>query len=226
MSDHFTRSSLLDTLALKYGTDKGSCDHDYMPYYTQYLEPLRDRPITLLELGVWHGASLRMWRAYFPKATIVGMDNADRGVQIPDVHIVQGNQDSPSAAAELAEMYGQFDVIIDDASHISSKTIASFKYLYPHLKDGGLYVIEDLQTSYDPVNYTHFEASVHPLLFPLRRHDEDRAQPTAMQFCTQLAHEVNAGLYPEEYRLGYSISSVQFFPNICFIVKGETWTTS
>lgn len=217
MLNHFTSSALLDTLALKYGTDKGSCDHDYMPYYTQYLEPLRDKPITLLELGIWKGASLRMWRAYFSKATIIGLDNHVKS--LPDmagIHTVLCEQDDKEGLDGLAEMYGQFDVIIDDASHISSKTITSFQYLYPHLKDGGLYVIEDLQTSYDAEHYGENEACSNP----------NEGWYTAMGFCKRLADEVHPDLFPSQYRSGLSIASVQFFPNICFIVKGETWTTS
>lgn len=205
----------LDEFALKYGTDKGSTDHNYCPHYEQYLERWRYEPITLLELGIWKGASLYMWRAYFHAATIIGLDRVVRPsneMGRADIVTFHAEQTDEQAIVQLASLYGPFNVVIDDASHVSSKTIASFKLLWPHLAPGGVYVIEDLQTSYDPVNYTHSEASRDPELPAWNG-------PTAMQFCKKLADEVNSSLFPEQYRLGFDVSSVQFFPNICFIQK-------
>jgi len=212
----------LDDLALKYGTDKGSSDHNYCPHYERYLAPRREDPLTMLEIGVWEGASLHMWREYLPNATIVGLDKYDRDVQIDGVEIHIGDQDDAAFLNRVAEIAGAFDVIIDDASHISSKTIRSFELFYPHLKPGGLYVIEDLQTSYDPVNYTHMEASWNPDLPPMMPGVPRRVRNlTAMQFCKRLADEVNRGMYPDKHRLGYDLASVQFFPNIAFITKSS-----
>lgn len=176
----------LDHLARQCGTDKSSDGHGYTAYYEQYLEPLRDVHLTLLELGIWEGASLRMWREYFPNARIIGVDKYDRNIFISDVEIIIAEQDDDS----LTEL-GPFDVIIDDASHISSKTLQSFDNLWPHLNPGGLYVIEDLQTSYDTARYG--------------------GEPTAMQFCQLLADAVNAA--------DTDILSVHFLPNICFMTK-------
>lgn len=203
----------LDDLALKYGTDKSSKDHDYCPYYEQYLMGWRDVPITLLELGVWQGASLRMWREYFSNATILGVDHHDRDLNIPGVSTFLVKQDDKEQLDLLAAIYGDFDVVIDDCSHISSLTISSFCLLWPHLRSGGIYVIEDLQTSYDVKNYGEDEAVANP-----NSHLMERSY-TAMGFCKRLADEVNRGLYKESYRLGYDVASVQFFPNICFIRK-------
>jgi hypothetical protein len=64
----------LDELGLKYGTDKASLHHNYLNFYEGFVAPLRDQPLTLLEIGVFQGASLRMWREYFPYAKVVGVD--------------------------------------------------------------------------------------------------------------------------------------------------------
>lgn len=204
----------LDELALKYGTDKGSTDHSYTRYYEQLLAGRQVK--SLLELGVWKGASLRMWRCYFDDANIVGLDRNPprRDLEGIDVEQVQGDQNDPNLIESVALAYGPFDVIIDDASHISSVTIKSFQQLYPHLRSGGLYVIEDLQTSYDVTNYGKREAAANPDWKP-----DDGYRQTAMQFCKRLADEVNRTLFPPVYRLGYELESVQFFPNICFITK-------
>jgi hypothetical protein len=209
----------LDALAVKYGTDKGSTDHNYCPHYEQYLAKWREDKIRLLELGIWKGASLYMWRAYFPNATIVGLDRVLRPsneMQRANITTWQAEQTDDRTISELAGIDGPFDVIIDDASHISSKTIASFRLLWPHLNPGGVYVIEDLQTSYDTENYGENEAKANPNI-------SGSYEWTAMEFCKRLADEVNSSLFPEQYRLGCTVESVQFFPNICFMVKGRRY---
>ncbi|HJT91696.1 MAG TPA: class I SAM-dependent methyltransferase [Mycobacterium sp.] len=202
----------LDDLAIRHGTDKSSLAHHYTKIYERYLD--RRRAITLLELGVWEGESLRMWREYLPHATIIGVDKHDRGIQVDGTHIYVADQADVRELGLIADRFGGFDVIIDDASHISSKTIASFQILYRHLRPGGLYFVEDLQTSYDPVNYGRSEASQDP--------DQPPVGPqrwTAMQFCQRLADEVNRGLYPTQYLLGYPVDHVAFWPNLCMIRK-------
>jgi 8-demethyl-8-(2-methoxy-alpha-L-rhamnosyl)tetracenomycin-C 3'-O-methyltransferase len=209
----------LDDIALRQGTDKGSTDHNYCPYYERYLEHLRDEPITLVEIGVWQGASLRMWREYFSKATIIGVDNIDRPVDTGGAEVVIADQSSKQDLDSLRTFRGPFDVVIDDGSHVSSLTINTFEMLWPALNPGGLYVVEDLQTSYDPENYSSNEASRNPdahLGYSTRR-----PEYTAMQFCKRLADEVNRKLFPAEYWWGHEVESVQFFQNICFIVKAS-----
>src|ERR1035437_6331525 len=68
--------ALLDRIALQFGTDKFV--HGYTPYYERHLGLLRFEPITLLEIGVWDGASLRTWEAWMPEAQIIGVDIALR----------------------------------------------------------------------------------------------------------------------------------------------------
>lgn len=217
--EHYPVPSLprLDDLAKKYGTDKGPAEHNYTPLYDQHFWLKRYDALTLLELGIYRGASLRMWRDYFPNATIIGLDrnkpiNGD--LDDADVVRIQADQNDQQAISELGSLYGPLHIVIDDASHISSKTIQSFKLLWPHVAPGGVYVIEDLQTSYDPANYGWDEAQADPSL----------DQSTAMGFCKRLADEVNAGLYPNGFRLGYDIASVEFHLNICFITKAGKWS--
>jgi hypothetical protein len=202
----------LDELFLKYGTDKGPTEHDYGPIYAHHFAFWTLGNPRLLELGVWQGASLQAWRDYFPVGTIVGVDRVDRGVKVPGVRMVFSEQDSPELPGYLRDEFGGFDIIIDDASHISSKTIATFRNLWPLLSPGGIYVIEDLQTSYDPKNYGSEEACEAPRCVT-------HSHNTAMGFCKSLADEVNRGLYDDRYRLGYDISRVTFGSNICFITK-------
>lgn len=206
----------LDALGVKYGTDKSSLDHHYLDWYDEYFWLHRHEALTLLEIGVWEGASLRMWREYFPSATVVGVDKHDRDVRIDGVQMAFSEQDNPYLAEDLRNRYGKLDIIIDDASHVSSKTIGTFKNLFPILAPGGIYVIEDLQTSYDQKNYGLTEASPDP-------ERPWTGNPTAMQFCKRLADEVNSSLFPAWHRLGFDVASVQFFANICFVTKAGEW---
>jgi hypothetical protein len=126
----------------------------YLSIYEQLLAPLRRRTFTLLELGVWGGHSLEMWRDAFPKATIVGVDLMPPDLDLgPRVHIIRGDQSDAELMQRLRNEYapGGFHVIIDDASHIGITTARSIQILYAeHLRPGGLYCIEDWGTGYWP----------------------------------------------------------------------------
>ena len=90
-----------------------------------------------------------MWHEYFPNSQIWGIDNDAEGrcpTGFDEDRIIfrLGNQDDSEFLAKLAQEAGNFDIIIDDCSHISDLTIKSFEILFPYLKAGGIYVIEDL----------------------------------------------------------------------------------
>jgi hypothetical protein len=150
-------TDLLTTLGEKYGTDKVH-DHHYTPHYNYRFDVLRDEPITLLEIGVGGyafpdlgGESLAMWRDYFPKGTIVGVDIHPKTLDLgPRVHIEHGDITDRRVIAHLAETYGPFDIVIDDGSHRCDDIMAAWAYLWEHVKDGGWYCVEDLQTAYWP----------------------------------------------------------------------------
>jgi predicted O-methyltransferase YrrM len=140
----------LDALGIQHGTDKSSRNHGYLPLYDGVLAPLRQRPVRLLEIGVLGGASLRMWRDYFPHGHIVGLDRdtaaqAHAGERV-EVHLA--DQADPQGMAALVRSLAPFDVMIDDGSHIWSHQIETLRVLLPLVKPGGVYILEDLHTSY------------------------------------------------------------------------------
>lgn len=147
----------LTELAIQFRTDKWG-DHRYTPHYHRHLGHLRDQPITMLEIGIGGyaherrgGASLRMWKHFFPKGTICGLDIEDKSfVEEPRIRVFQGDQSDTSLLASIVEKVGRFDVIVDDGSHRPEHVIASFAFLFPLLADNGTYVVEDTQTSYWP----------------------------------------------------------------------------
>ena len=93
----------------------------YLPLYEELLEPLRDSAFNLLELGVWKGDSLRMWRDGLPHATIIGVDLRPPDLSLgPRVHVVRGDQGDSAVIDAIRRKHAPdgFDVVIDDASHI------------------------------------------------------------------------------------------------------------
>lgn len=138
--------------ASKYDTDKSVHTH-YLRNYENYLQPLLGREVKLLELGIYKGGSLQLWRDYFPQGTIAGLDLNPASVDDPTgrIRIYQGKQEDVRLLDRIAEETAPdgFDVIIDDCSHIGELTRISFWHLFDHhLKPGGLYVIEDWCTGY------------------------------------------------------------------------------
>jgi hypothetical protein len=126
----------------------------YLPIYEKLLGHLRDQAFTLLELGVWRGDSLQMWRDAFSQATIVGVDLGPPDLQLgPRVHVVRGDQSDAELmrSVRMEHAPAGFDVIVDDASHFGVTTARSLQALYAeHLRPGGLYFIEDWGTGYMP----------------------------------------------------------------------------
>jgi hypothetical protein len=146
----------LNLLAALYGTDKYG-EHDYTPVYQELMRPWRGRPVRLLEIGVGGysgllgGESLRMWESYFRRGRIYGIDVYDKtALSGGRVQVFQCSQvDAPKLSA-LAQELGPFEFIIDDGSHLNAHQIETFRILWPHLRDGGSYIVEDTQTSYWP----------------------------------------------------------------------------
>jgi hypothetical protein len=144
----------LQSIGVRNGTDKADTNHTfkgqtYLDVYERYFAPVREQVKCVLELGILGGKSLKTWRDYFPHAEVWGLDidpaaNLDYGERI---HCVTGSQDDPKALDQCAP--GQeFDIVVDDGSHLVVHLIASHDLLWPRVKPGGFYVMEDLPCTY------------------------------------------------------------------------------
>jgi hypothetical protein len=138
----------------------------YLEIYERHLAAFRDgfplgdgtrRPLRLLEIGVSQGGSLQLWRKYFgPEATIFGIDVDPRCAALdePETRVRIGSQADAAFLNAVVEEMGGVDVVIDDGSHRAQHQRASFDALFPALSFGGLYIAEDLHTSYWALDFT------------------------------------------------------------------------
>jgi hypothetical protein len=140
----------LNDLAVKYNTDKGEHAHNYTPVYSMYLDQFQDLSFNFLEIGVYEGASIKMWKEYFKKGKIVAIDiNPQCKNFIEDrIDIEIGDQTDEEFLKNVHAKYGQFSVILDDGGHSNKQQITSFEVLFPLLSPGGIYIVEDLHCSY------------------------------------------------------------------------------
>lgn len=167
----------LEELAIKYGTDKkcapgGNGGHGYTPYYEKHFERFRYENINFLELGVREGWSIKMWDEYFSNAEVYGIDNNKENLcptafDSPKIHFTLCGQEDSETLTKLSESCGGFTLIVDDASHVSSLSIKSFNILFPLLKVGGIYVIEDMHVCGHPI-YNPENFSTHQFIDSLR----------------------------------------------------------
>ncbi len=209
----------LDGLAVRFGSDKWG-GHWYTPHYQRHFGPLRDQRLKILEIGIggYHlpdagGASLAMWKHYFRRGLVYGLDIFDKsGLAEPRLRPVKGSQSDAAFLDSLAREIGPLDIVVDDGSHLSSDILGSFTALFPHLRPGGIYVIEDLQTSYWP----GWEGDS----------DELNNPATAMGFVKTLVDGLNHAerVHAEPYEpsaTDRTITGIHLYHNIAFIEKGR-----
>ena len=184
----------------------------FIQLYEKYFSSLKNSKINILEIGVEGGDSLRIWREYFTNANICGIDIDKKDFKIDNTEILQGDQSDKNFLKTLIDKYKNFDIIIDDGSHQAKHIIASFKFLFPHLNNNGIYVIEDLQTSYFP-RYGGSRINLNK-------------KKSSMNFIKSLTDTIN---YEKNDRPFYKksdfdghIKSIYFHQNVAFINKGES----
>ncbi len=209
------RRNDLSYLAALYGTDKFGA-HSYTEEYQRYFAPLKQKRLNLLEIGIGGygecgkgGESLRMWKAYFPNSQIVGLDIHDKNVlREKRINTFQCDQTDAEALTALSEKYGGFDIIVDDGSHQNDHVIRTFLILFPLLRPGGIYAVEDVQTSYWP----GWGGGI----------DNPKS---SMAFFKKLVDGLNYAEFPiENYQPSYfdkAIVEIAFFHNLVLIRKGN-----
>ena len=194
----------------KYPTNKNKSG--FIEIYQKYLNDFRNKEINFLEIGIDKGDSLRIWRDFFPKANICGLDIEKKDFKIDGVDFFIGDQSDKIFLSKLVNKYKNFDIIIDDGSHLSNHIITSFNFLFPFLNNDGLYIVEDLQTSYIP-RYGGSRVRLNK-------------KNTSMNFFKRLSDSINYEHFDRPFfkknNFDGKIKSIYFYQNITLIRKGES----
>jgi hypothetical protein len=139
-----------------YLTDKGSI-HSYLKFYDAIFKQFKDLEINIFEAGYQYGGSCELWKLYFPHAKIKAID-IKKWQPTPDrIDLKLSNEFiEPEGRVSLDiinindlpdDYFNSFhpDIAIDDGSHLLEDQVMFVKKVYPHLKDGGYLIIEDIQ---------------------------------------------------------------------------------
>lgn len=123
----------------------------YFPIYERHFSRFRNLDVTLFEIGVWHGGSLKLWKQYFgPNAKIIGIDieKKCRAAEEDQISVRIGSQSDVDFLDSVVAEFGLPDIVIDDGSHVMSHVNATFDHLYPRLSKNAIYLVEDTFFSY------------------------------------------------------------------------------
>jgi len=132
----------------------GRVIHKYMHYfdvYDRHFSRYRGTDVHVVEIGVSHGGSLRMWKNYFgDKAKIYGIDINPNCKQLEEeqVDIIIGDQGDREFLKTIPEAIPRIDILIDDGGHTMAQQINTFEVLFSHIQADGVYLCEDMHTSY------------------------------------------------------------------------------
>ncbi len=175
----------------------------FLQAYSDHLSQYYNNNISLLEIGVQGGDSLLLWKELLPDAQITGLDILPSCKQYEGngIAVVIGDQTDIS----LLNSLGSFDIVIDDGGHTMNQQQVAFKTLFPKLNKGGLYVIEDLHTSFWP-DFLDSNVKTTDYLKELTDTLHEDANNQRLE-----------GTIMEPNTLG--ITSIHFYPSICFIYK-------
>ena len=125
----------------------------YFNIYNENFSKYKNKKITILEIGVFNGGSLKMWQNYFSAdSLIVGIDIIPKckKYEKDNIKVYIGDQTDKNFLNSVIKDIGKPDIIIDDGGHTSNQQIVSFDYLFKHLNNQGIYLVEDTHTSYHP----------------------------------------------------------------------------
>jgi len=138
----------IETIFMKYNTDKNKSFHNYSRQYENIFSNVRNDSLRILEIGVFKGESQKAMREVFKNAKcIVGIDYNNDCKQYEDananIFVEIGNATDVAFLKTIVEKYGNFDIILDDGSHINKDVIQTFETLFPLLNDNGIYIVEN-----------------------------------------------------------------------------------
>ena len=183
----------------------------YFEIYNRHFNKYREQELVVVEIGVFQGGSLQMWKHYFgPKVKIYGLDINPMCKQFEEenIKIFIGSQSDRAFLKKVASEIGPIDILIDDGGHSMKQQITSFQEFFKHVKYGGVYLCEDTHTSY----WLEFGGGY-------------KRRGTFMEFSKNLIDQLNAfhsqqhSLQPTSFTS--STHSIHFYDSIVVIEKIE-----
>ena len=197
----------------------GGKPNEYWKIYERIVSGIdAESELRILEIGVGRGGGLVSLGKIFPNSEIFGIDNNHDGdvqeaIETSGRPIFVGSQTDVQFILDVEKKAGPFDIIIDDASHVSMHQIITFETLFPKLKKGGMYIVEDTHTSYLP------------------SYDGGYSRGTFMNYCKLLSDMLYIFwwrnieyLHAPQIDLDIisNISNIAIYPNVVAIQKGES----
>jgi hypothetical protein len=184
----------------------------YFPVYERHMARYVNRPVTIIEIGCGDGGSLQLWKQYLgPNARIVGIDiNPQcKTYEEDQISVRIGGQADEKLLASVLREFGTPDIVLDDGSHVMKDQIETFRYLYPRTNPHGLYIVEDVHTSYMP----RFGGGL-------------RKEGTFIEMCKELIDELGSqtggpeAAPPTDFTR--STLSIQFHDSVVVFERGKT----
>ena len=177
----------------------------YFDVYHRHFARFIDTQPTVLEIGVFHGGSLQMWKSYFGEgAKIVGMDIDPKCKQVeePGIEVFIGDQSSPMDLQTLVDQIGPIDILIDDGGHKTTQQILTFETMFRHITPNGIYLVED----------------THSGLYP-QLNLQDRPEGNFLQYTKSYIdhlHACHSGM-PTNFAL--AVDSITYYDSIFLVEK-------
>jgi cephalosporin hydroxylase len=180
----------------------------YLSIYDKYLAPFRKKPVRVLEIGVFKGGSMYLWRQYFgPEAIIFGIDIDPKCAAFDgrNAQVRIGSQDDLGFLDQVLSEMGALDVVIDDGSHVSPHQVASFNFLFPRLNRGGVYICEDVHSNY----WRGWHQGGY------------RRSSTFIETCKRLVDDIHSDFHSHRSSpISAEIAAIHFYNSMVVIEKG------
>ena len=199
----------------------------YFDIYDHCLSRFYGKKISFLEIGIQNGGSIEVAQKLFDsKSSISGLDIdprcSDISAILQNINIYIGSQVDEQILNRIANDHNKnFDVIIDDGSHIQSHMIFTFTRMFQFLNDGGIYLIEDTHTNYSPSHQeSFFGIGLYDYFKGLsERLNIDYMDPESRQRYKIPRDQRNKKNYHND--ISHFIFSIEFFDSIIAIRKKQ-----
>ncbi len=182
----------------------------YIDTYERYFEQFRNKEVTIMEIGLSQGGSIDMWKEYFgPKLKYYGVDiNPDnRSFEEENVTIFIGSQSDRSFLKDLTNRIPKLDILIDDGGHTMEQQIVTFEVMFDMVKPGGVYLCEDVHTSYWKLY-----------------HGKHKGSGTFIEYSKNFIDQIHAWFSEDKSsfkvdNLTRNIKAIHYYTNLVFIEK-------